>query len=224
MSNTVEDRWAEYEKGMWKIGADYYKERIRGIGSEKDLFLLDLGCGPGQWAAAAAEEGMRVIGCDLVISETVNRLRDSVHLVKAGAEALPFCKEVFDVILCELVLPYVNVDRCMTEVSRIAKPNALFHGICHGPGYYLMRAFREAAVLDRSAIRRFAVLFYTVIHRTLGFDKYFFETFQTPSYIRKALHNTGFETLKIRRGGHPMINEKSYYGFTTFFEFLARKS
>jgi ubiquinone/menaquinone biosynthesis C-methylase UbiE len=223
--NSASDRWFTYENEMWNVGLDYYRDRIRNLNCQNGI-LLDIGCGPGQWSAAAAEEGFTVIGCDKKIANKAFKIRGIPHLtlLQASAETLPFRNNTFNVVLCELVLPYVNVERCINEISRVMKPTGLFHGVCHGPGYYLMQAINETKRLEGKALRRrVIVLGYTLIHRTLHLKDYFYETYQSAHEINRILSRSGMSTVFVQPGGHPVIKRKSFLGLTTFFEFLARK-
>ena len=222
---TGDERWRVYENEMWALGLDYYETRIRNLGAQRGS-LLDLGCGPGQWSAAAKNIFPRVIGCDKRIGGKVLTLKDTpgFGIVQASADHLPFQDETFHAVLCELVLPYVDVERCVAEVTRVMKPRGILHGIGHGPGYYLRQAFLEARRIDLRAFRRrLIVLVYTLLHRTLRLRKYFYETFQTKRGLEHALRNAGLEVLFLEPGGHPIMKESRFLGFITFYEFVARK-
>jgi ubiquinone/menaquinone biosynthesis C-methylase UbiE len=125
---------------------------------KKGVFL-DLGCDPGHWAAAAIEAGMTTVGCDRAMSRgalQVRELHSRFILVQANGECLSMRNGSFDIALCELVLPYVNIEACMKEISRVLKTGGIVHGVCHGPGYYLMQVFSEFKELYTNALRRIA--------------------------------------------------------------------
>lgn len=211
---------------MWAVGTVYFKERIGEMTSKKGA-LLDIGCGPGHWSAAAIEAGMTTVGSDITISRgalKVRQLYNQFSLVQANGECLPIMNGSFDIVLCELVLPYVNIEACMKEISRVLKMGGIVHGICHGPGYYLMQGFSEIRRFDRKALRRIAILCYTVIHRVLRLRNYFYETFQTVGQIRKVVVDSGLSLYSVNPGGHPLIRQKQFLGLRTFFEFTAKKA
>jgi ubiquinone/menaquinone biosynthesis C-methylase UbiE len=219
------ERWKIYENEMWGLGHDYYKSRIQKF-AVKTGMLLDIGCGPGQWCAAAAEAGIYAIGVDKKISKRTHDLNQSIRqfsLVLSDAEYLPFKNEVFHIILCELVFPYINIEKCVAEISRVIKQGGLVHGICHGPGYYVMQAVNEAMCLKINAIRRLLVIIYTLIHRKMHYDHYFYETYQRGNDISKIFKNYGLDITFIAPGGHPIIRMERFCGLTTFIEFIAKK-
>jgi ubiquinone/menaquinone biosynthesis C-methylase UbiE len=219
------ERWKIYENEMWGLGHDYYKSRIHKF-TVKTGILLDIGCGPGQWCAAAAEAGIHAIGVDKKISRRTRDLNQSIRqfsLVLSDAEYLPFKNKVFHIILCELVFPYINIEKCVAEISRVIQQGGLVHGICHGPGYYLMQAVNEAMHFKINAIRRLLVIIYTMMHRNIHCNHYFYETYQRGIDIRRIFENCGLDITSITPGGHPIIREKSFLGLTTFFEFMAIK-
>jgi ubiquinone/menaquinone biosynthesis C-methylase UbiE len=222
----IERKWRRYENEMWKLGLDYYRKRLRELDLPKGR-LLDLGCGPGQWGAAAAKEGMEVIGSDIKIKGTACTLLDIPNLtfIEASAEEIPFRNATFNVVLCELVFPYIDVQQSVREISRVLKPHGVIHAICHGPGYYLLKGINEAKRLEvKAMIKRLIVLGYTFFHHLLHFKKYYYETYQNEYRMRKVLNENGIILTRINRGGHPNIPEKTFLGLTTFFELTGEKA
>jgi ubiquinone/menaquinone biosynthesis C-methylase UbiE len=213
--------WAEYERAMWAQGLEYYRFRLRGL-SLSGRQLLDLGCGPGQWAAAAAAEGFEVTACDRKIAGAA--LEAAVRLVSVEATQLPFRDHSYDSVLCNLVLPYLPVEDCVLEVRRVLRVGGTFFGICHGAGYYLMQAARGLRQGPKATMRRLGIVGYTLAHQALGFRRYHCETFQSPRRFARMLHQAGFEVVGLRLGGHPVIPEIRFLRIPVFFEFVARRA
>jgi ubiquinone/menaquinone biosynthesis C-methylase UbiE len=221
-------RWNAYEVEMWGVGLEHYRRRLRQIGELSGLRVLDVGAGPGQWSLAAVREGAETVACDRRIGEALRRARretPSARLDVVGADAsrLPFASSRFDLILCMLVLPYVPVERTLAEFARVLKPGGLVFGVCHGPGYYLLQAIREAVPPRRNLIRRLLVLGYTASHRALRLGRYHYETFQTPGAFTDQLRGQGLEPVTITLGGHPTMPQRRVLGAPAFFEFIARR-
>ncbi len=151
------------------------------------------------------------------------RGRYGYKLVRAMGEALPFRAGFFDAALLELVLPYANVEQCIMEVARVLGANGQVHGTCQGPGYYVCAAWREAIRSPRSAFRPITVLGYTLLHRAIRFDRYHFETFQTPAKIVRTLIATGFKNVETGAGGHPFDPRQDTLGLPVFFWFRASR-
>ena len=213
--------WAAYERSMWARGLDYYRRRLRGLNLSGE-HLLDLGCGPGQWAAAAAAEGLGVTACDRKIVPATT-LGAAIHLVSAEATQLPFKDRSYDIVLCNLVLPYVSVEACVGEARRVLRVGGTFFGICHGPGYYLMQALHGLGQGPKATARRLGVVAYTLAHHALGLRRYYFETFQSPNQFAGLLRQAGFHVLWMRLGGHPVMPQRRFLGMPVFFEFLAQR-
>jgi hypothetical protein len=129
----------------------------------------------------------------------------------------------FSIVLLELVLPYLDIERCLREVAEVVRGGGLLHGVCHGPGYYLSAAWAEVFRLRSSALRRVAVLLYTVVHKLACLERYRFETFQTPRQIRTALLSVGFGDVEIGLGGHPFDPRLGVPAIPVFFWFRARR-
>jgi len=209
---------------MWARGADYYRDRLARVAKPPGR-VLDLGCGPGQWAAAAEGAGFRVVACDRDIRHAAARLRPShsLELARADGSRLPFADASFDLVLCHLVLPYVDQEACLAEMARVLRRGGTMTGTCHGPGYYLMQAVREAPRETRAAIRRLMVIGYTIAHRLGRLRRYRYEAYQTPGRIGSAIEALGLRVLGLEVGGHPLMPETRFLGLPVFFEFRARK-
>ena len=225
MSSSASDvaAWSSYESAVWARGLAYYRARLRSLDVRTNgSTVLDLGCGPGQWATAAEAEGCQVIACDQK-PRRVSREGRRFHLVGSDAALLPFQDASFDLVLCNLVLPYVPVEPCLAEIRRVLRPRGWLFGICHGPGYYLLQALRECRHSPRGAARRLKVLGYTAAHDLLGLRSYRYETYQHPARIQRTLERLGFTVRWVREGGHPLMPEKRRLGLTVFFEFLTSR-
>jgi len=94
-------------------------------------YVLDVGCGVGFSSVFLARQyGCRVSGVDALdrmierARERVKRARveDKVELRVADAQSLPFEDDLFDIVLCESVLPFVpDQAKAVREFVRVAK-------------------------------------------------------------------------------------------------------
>jgi SAM-dependent methyltransferase len=155
----------------------------------------------------------------------VRRVYDSgaIRLTAGEATQLPFEDDSFDLVLCNLVLPYVPLEACTAEIARVLRPAGSLFGICHGPGYYVRQGALELRRTPRGAVRRLIVVGYTLAHHVLRLRRYHYETFQTPPRLSRVLGDLGLRTCWMRAGGHPLIPERTLLGMSVFFEFLARR-
>lgn len=88
--------------------------------------ILDVGCGDGTYALAAASGGARVSDVDLsdrMLDAARTRARDAgvdVHFVRAAARRLPFDDDTFDVVLAVTVLCFVEASaQAVAEMARV---------------------------------------------------------------------------------------------------------
>lgn len=91
--------------------------------------LLDVGCGPGHVAGAAAALDLHVEGIDYapgMIAAAQQRFPD-IEFSEADAEALPFPDASFDAVACNMGLFHMgDPQQAMAEAARVLKPGGSF--------------------------------------------------------------------------------------------------
>lgn len=87
--------------------------------------LLDIACGSGVLAGAAARRGMTAFGVDLApgMIALARSLNPGVEFREGDVEALPFDEASFDAVVCNFGLGHFpNAGRAMTECMRVLRP------------------------------------------------------------------------------------------------------
>jgi SAM-dependent methyltransferase len=111
--------------GTWRIP----EEKVGALGLLRDLDVLELGCGGGQWSVALAASGVRVLGLDFSSGQLAYASKLAAHhevdvpFVQASAEAIPFSAASFDVVFCDHgAMTFAAPERSVPEVARILRP------------------------------------------------------------------------------------------------------
>jgi ubiquinone/menaquinone biosynthesis C-methylase UbiE len=97
---------------------------------KKNIKVLDLGCGPGDFTQQLITMGFdNVIGIDICkdLLEINHRRNPEANLICGDAEVLPFKDVSFDIVICTFVLHHFRIHEIiMNEVYRVLKPAGIF--------------------------------------------------------------------------------------------------
>ena len=120
------DGWGEvsgtYHESFGKFTRQGAAPLLDAVGAEKGTRLLEVACGTGTVAAAAAERGAAAVGLDFVASmvEEARRLHPGVEYREGDAESLPYEDATLDGVVCNFGMRHFpNPERAMAEAFRV---------------------------------------------------------------------------------------------------------
>jgi ubiquinone/menaquinone biosynthesis C-methylase UbiE len=168
--------------------------------------VLDLGCGPGQdlhsWGITASD---KVVGLDIdetCLAVAKVRFPNRAYLQAAG-ECLPFENEIFERVISDVALPYMNIQQALAEIYRVLVPGGALSLSLHPPSFTMAELFRHALPRTVPTIFRLYVagngVLFHYTGRTVRFLKRRTESFQTERGMRVALDLAGFVNPSFSR-------------------------
>ncbi len=173
--------------------------------------VLDVGCGSGQdlarWGVTASDE---VIGLDIDDSCLVTarvRFPNRTYLHGTG-ECLKFENESFDRAIFAVALPYMNIQKTLSEIHRVLVPGGGLSVSLHLPSFTIAELLHNAIPKPVPTLFRLYVLanglLFHCTGRTVGFVNGRTESFQTERGMRIALNRAGFIDFSSSRGTGPV--------------------
>jgi len=142
---------------LFRDGAERLADRLADVRRAFPL-ALDLGCHTGQLARALAGQGRvaTLVQCDLS-PRMAAAARDATGMpsVAGDEEALPFAGGVFDLVVSNLSLHWVNdLPGALIQIRRALKPDGLFLATLFGGDTIneLRRALAEAEIAEEDGL------------------------------------------------------------------------
>jgi len=179
--------------------------------------VLDVGCGAGQELRPfVIEKGAFGVGLDVapevghaayeLFAEHAQGAR--VVFVRGYAEALPFCSDEFDVVVCRIALPYTDNGLALKEMARVLRPGGKLLIKIHHARYYMEKMGRGLVARDwLSTIHASRVLVAGTIYHIAGKQPRNrvtgSEIFQTVRRVRRELEPFGLRIGRAMPDSNP---------------------
>jgi ubiquinone/menaquinone biosynthesis C-methylase UbiE len=144
MSKEIEN----YFKTEWQMFADDSGRAGFLLDITKDLNVrrvLDVGCGAGQEMLPFVQKyDSFCCGIDVSVEaiSVANQMykkntgSDKINFLSAQGEEIPFADDIFDVVICRVALPFMNVNAALSEISRVLSKDGRFFLKIQAPNYY----------------------------------------------------------------------------------------
>lgn len=173
--------------------------------------VLDLGCGSGldlaSWGVTPQDE---VTGVDIdenCLAVASVRFPTRAFVNGAG-EQLPFVDASFERVISAVALPYMNIQRALTEIRRVLVPGGSISLSLHLPSFTISELLHKALPRPIPTLFRLYVLangvWLYVTGTTIGFVNTRTESFQTERGMRIALTRAGFVNPSFSRKPGPV--------------------
>ena len=108
---------------VWRSGQERRLALIRAWVPLENRYILDIGCGIGQYVAAFRRYSSHVYGFDVAPERVKEGAKTLPNLMLASSDALPYPDASFDVIVLNEVIEHVRDDRAtMAEIARVLRP------------------------------------------------------------------------------------------------------
>ena len=186
--------------------------------------ILDVGCGAGQTLIGSSlSDEVLAVGLDTDESAVAlgKQLTSAVRFVAGEGESLPFAAGSFDLVICRVALPYMQIGRALAEMSRVTSAGGDLWLVLHPLSMTLKELGSNLARLQlKSAIYRTWVLLNGLSLHFFGQQGRWplshggYETWQTNKAITRALLAAGFIDISITRTNHFVVTARAHKSLT----------
>ena len=120
---------AQYHRAFGSLTTQAIEPLLDVVGAGKGVKLLDIACGPGYVAAAAAQRGATVVGVDFsaAMVAKAGRLHPGIEFREGDAEELPFGNGLFDAAVMNFgILHLARPEQALLEAHRVLRTGGKF--------------------------------------------------------------------------------------------------
>jgi SAM-dependent methyltransferase len=117
---------ATYERLIGRVTARCIEPLLDAAGVKSGMRLLDVACGPGRCAAAAAARGAVPLGLDAAegMVAAARARYPEIEFQQGDAERLAFATSAFDAVVAGFVVNHLPApERALAEFARVARPS-----------------------------------------------------------------------------------------------------
>lgn len=180
-----------YDDYAGKITTQLVEPLLQAAGVKANTRILDVACGPGYLAGAAAERGANAVGVDFapsMVSEAKKNFRRAAFR-QGDAEALPFDSEAFDSVVCGFGLGHLpDPDKAISEAFRVLRPGGRY-----AFSWWCSPDKHEFFALVFGALKAHGNLEVPLPPAPPIFR------FSDPAECKRALSNAGFTDVEVRQ-------------------------
>jgi len=145
MENEYENAFRNFERSGWQKAASQYdagfgsvtsqavESLLRAVSAPNCALVLDVACGPGYVAAAAARLGCSVVGIDFssamveIATKMFRKEFPEIEFREGDAETLDFSANTFDAVVMNYGMLHLALpDRAIAEAFRVLKPGGRY--------------------------------------------------------------------------------------------------
>jgi ubiquinone/menaquinone biosynthesis C-methylase UbiE len=129
-NKAIAEYWEQSGREKPRLAQEAMLRDLQRLGGEaRGLYILDVGCGGGDYSLAWANAGATVFSLDFdagrikVVTEKAGKSYNNLHPVNGDAQKIPFYDNSFDFVICRNIIEHVDTPRALaSEVVRVLKP------------------------------------------------------------------------------------------------------
>lgn len=241
LPSTVSTRDVLFLERIFSKGLDRYKKRLSAIGFENLGYVLDSGCGFGQWSLVLSETCRHIEAFDISsdrirIAKQMGKNIPNLKFREASLENMPFEDESCDAVFCYSSIYYTDVKKSVSELCRVLRKGGSIYISSNGIGWYIYNFIKQPNKSHDFNPQTYALkavmdsLKYFILGKSPLKDS---SIITSRRFMSKLLKDKGIELILC--GGEGTINLNShnntvkrffpdrYFGLECVSEWLGRK-
>jgi ubiquinone/menaquinone biosynthesis C-methylase UbiE len=231
----------DFLRRVYAGGLEFYLNRLKAIDFTGENYVLDAGCGFGQWALALSLLNGKVIGIDsdeyrVKISEKIAKQfrRDNTTFIVASIEKLPHANNTFDAIFCYSTIYQTDYLRAFREFFRVLKEKGVVYVSTNDWGWYIYNFITNHNPSEDFNPRNHAVktILNTVRHFVTKRRRSNIDLVMPSRLTITMMKNCGFKNVSVAAEGCLVRNHlyqqrpiypPKYFGLRNVYEVIGEK-
>lgn len=242
LSEMLQIKDKEFVERIYSSDLQKYEDRVLALDFVNADYVLDAGCGFGQWSMALAKYNKKIEAIELLPERVafcqklfMQNAAENISIQQGTIEKLPYQDSIFDAIWCYSVLYMTNWKTSLRELLRVLKIGGKLYVCTNDVGWYYHMIINEPnKTLDYNPRENAIKAFINEWRYNEAGENFIGERVMRSRDVQHELENYNVQILSLCGEGRSILNDsyadriipffcETYYDEIGVYEFVLSK-